>query len=60
MGRENKSKVRIFSGGGHRQSAEILKGILRHIEIQRRKKFGLGRERFTLLGKSDKENIRWT
>jgi hypothetical protein len=30
---ENKRKVRIFTGGGHGQSAEILKGILRRIEI---------------------------
>jgi hypothetical protein len=34
-------------------SAEILKGILRHIEIQRFEKCGHGGERFTSLGESN-------
>jgi hypothetical protein len=38
---ESKPKVRIFTCSEHGQSAEILKGILRHIEIQIFKKCGL-------------------
>jgi hypothetical protein len=54
---ENKSKVRIFTGNGHAKSAEILKGILRHIKIQIFKKCGLGGggER----SESDQASIRW-
>jgi hypothetical protein len=37
----------------------ILKGILRHIEIQRPKKCGLSGERFTSLGESDQTSVRW-
>jgi hypothetical protein len=39
-------------------SAEILKGILRHIESQRFKKCGFGRETFTSLGESDQTSVR--
>jgi hypothetical protein len=38
---------------------KILKGILRHIEIQRFKKCGLGRERFITLGESYQTSVRW-
>jgi hypothetical protein len=31
---ENKSEVRIFTVGEHGHSTEILKVILRHVEIQ--------------------------
>jgi hypothetical protein len=47
---ENKPKLRIFAGRGHGQRVEILKGILRPIEIQMFNKCGLGGERFTSLG----------
>jgi hypothetical protein len=43
---ENKSKVRISTGGRCGKSADILKEIIRHIEIERLKKCGLGGERF--------------
>jgi hypothetical protein len=56
---EDKSEVRIVTVDEHGQSAEILKGILRHIEIQRFKKYGLCRERFTSLGKPDQASVRW-
>jgi hypothetical protein len=54
---EDKSELRIFTVDEHGQSAEILKGILRHIEIQRFKKYGLCRERFTSLGKPDQTAV---
>ncbi len=38
---EDKSEVQIVTVDEHGQSAEILKGILRHIEIQIFKKCGL-------------------
>jgi hypothetical protein len=41
---ENKPNMRIFTVGEHEQSAEILKGILRHVELQAFKKCGLGGE----------------
>jgi hypothetical protein len=39
---EKKSQVHIFTGDGRGQNTEILDGILRHIEIQRFNKCGLG------------------
>jgi hypothetical protein len=51
--------VPIFTVGEHGQSPEILKGILRHIKMQRFKKCGLGRARFVALGKSDQASVRW-
>jgi hypothetical protein len=51
--------VIIFTDDWHGQSAEILKGIFRHIEIQGFKKCGLGGERFTSLGKSNQASVRW-
>jgi hypothetical protein len=41
--------VQIFIVGENGQSVEILKGVLRYIEIQTFKKCGFGRERFTSL-----------
>jgi hypothetical protein len=51
--------VRIVAVDEHGQSEGIPKGILRHIEIQRFKKCGLGRERFTSLGEPDQASVRW-
>jgi hypothetical protein len=53
---EDKSEVRIVTIDEHGQNAEIR--ILRHIEIQRFKKCGLGRKRFTSLGEADHVSVR--
>jgi hypothetical protein len=50
---EDKSEMRIVTVNEHGQSAEILKGILRHTEI------GLCRERFPSLGEPDQASVRW-
>jgi hypothetical protein len=51
--KKDKSKVRFFTPSEHGRSAEILKGILRHIETQGFKRCGLGKESFTTLGEPD-------
>jgi hypothetical protein len=56
---EDKSEMRIVAVDEHGQSAEILKGILRHIEVQKFKKRGRGREKFTSLGEPDQASDRW-
>jgi hypothetical protein len=57
---EDKSEVQIVTVDEHGQSAEILKGILSHIEIQRFKKVRLLRGKFTSLGKPDQASVRWS
>jgi hypothetical protein len=37
----------------------MLKGALRHIEIQRLNRCGLREEKFTSLGKSYQSSVRW-
>jgi hypothetical protein len=51
--------VRIFTVGEHRQNAEILKEILRHIEIQRLRSAASAGKGFTTLGESDQTSVRW-
>jgi hypothetical protein len=41
-----KSKVRIFTVGEHGQNVEILNRILRHVEIRRFEKCGIGERHF--------------
>jgi hypothetical protein len=55
----DKPKVRVFTDSEPGQSKGFWKGILKHIEIQRFKRGGLGTERFITLGESDQMSVRW-